>query len=79
MTAWALDLDGVVWLADDPIAGAPEAVRALVDRGERVVLVSNNSSATLGEYRAKLDRLGVPAAAELVTSAMAAATLVRAR
>jgi 4-nitrophenyl phosphatase len=78
VSAWALDLDGVVWLGDQPIAGAAEAVHALVDRGDAVVLVSNNSSQTLDDYRAKLARVGLPATADLVTSATAAATLVAA-
>lgn len=74
---WLLDLDGVVWLADEPIAGAAEAVAALRARGERVVFLTNNSSATVAEYLAKLDRIGVPTeAADLVTSARAAASLV---
>ena len=53
---WILDLDGVVWLADRPIAGSVEAVAQLRSR-ERVVLVTNNSSLTIAEYQAKLDRL----------------------
>jgi len=65
----------VVWLADEPIPGAPDAVCALVDHGERVVLVSNNSFATLGEYREKLDR-SASRRGRAGDSAMAAATLV---
>jgi 4-nitrophenyl phosphatase len=76
MTAWALDLDGVVWLADEPIGGSAAAVHALVVGGEPVVLVSNNSAATVGDYRSKLERMGLPAGCDLVTSAMAAASLV---
>lgn len=78
MTAWALDLDGVVWLGDQPIPHSADAVHALVARGDPVVLVSNNSSETMGDYRAKLARLGLPEGADLVTSAAAAATLVTA-
>jgi len=75
--AWILDLDGVLWLSDDPISGAAGAVKALRDRGERVLFVSNNSSARVDEYLAKLERVGVPSTADdLVTSAQAAATLV---
>ena len=75
---WLLDLDGVVWLAEDPIAGSAEAIAALRDRfGQRVVFLTNNSSATLAEYLAKLERCGVPTAADdLITSAQAAATLI---
>jgi len=76
---WLLDLDGVVWLAEDPIPGAADAIARL--RGElrqRVVFLTNNSSATLAEYLAKLERCGVPTGADdLITSAQAAAALVR--
>jgi 4-nitrophenyl phosphatase len=75
--AWALDLDGVVWLGDVPIPGAADAVAALRGRGERVLFLTNNSSLTIGEYLAKLDRLGMPTPAEdLITSAQAAAALL---
>src|SRR4051812_23141914 len=75
--AWILDLDGVLWLGEEPIPGSADAVAALRKRGERVLFVSNNSSARVDEYLAKLERVGVPASADdLVTSAQAAATLV---
>lgn len=76
---WLLDLDGVVWLAEDPIAGSAEAIRRLRDEhGQRVVFLTNNSSATVAEYLAKLERCGVPTdAGDLITSAQAAATLVQ--
>jgi len=72
-----LDLDGVVWLADRPIAGSPEAVHRLRDSGERVVVVTNNSSLTVAQYLDKLERMGVATAADdLITSAQVAAGLV---
>jgi HAD superfamily hydrolase (TIGR01450 family) len=73
---WVLDLDGVVWLADEPIAGAREAVAGLRSAGERVLFATNNSWATLGDQEAKLGRHGIPAEGDVVTSAMAAAGLV---
>jgi HAD superfamily hydrolase (TIGR01450 family) len=74
-----LDLDGVVWLSDRPIAGSADAVHRLRSGGERVVVVTNNSSLTLAEYLDKLERMGVPTAAEdLITSAQVAAGLVEA-
>jgi glycerol 3-phosphatase-2 len=74
---WILDLDGVVWLADQPIPGSADAVARLRARGERVGLVTNNSSLTTAEYLAKLEQHGVPTtAADLVTSAQVAATLI---
>jgi HAD superfamily hydrolase (TIGR01450 family) len=71
-----LDLDGVVWLGDQPIPGAAEAVGTLRARGERVLFATNNSFARLAEQEAKLERFGIPAHGDVLTSAMAAARLV---
>jgi HAD superfamily hydrolase (TIGR01450 family) len=73
---WVLDLDGVVWLGDEPIPGAAEAVATLRARGERVLFATNNSFARLAEQEAKLERFGIPAHGDVLTSAMAAARLV---
>jgi len=75
--AWILDLDGVLWLSDERIPGSAEAVERLRARGDRVLFVSNNSSARVDEYLAKLERVGVPTeSVDLVTSGQAAATLL---
>jgi 4-nitrophenyl phosphatase len=71
--AWALDLDGVVWLGEQPIPGAAEAVGRLQAAGESVVFVTNNSSEPVGEVEAKLARHGIDGAGAVLTSAMAAA------
>jgi HAD superfamily hydrolase (TIGR01450 family) len=74
---WILDLDGVVWLGSEPIPGAVDAVRRLRAAGERVLFLTNNSSALIGDYVAKLVGLGIPAEADdLLTSAQAAARLL---
>lgn len=74
--AWLLDLDGVVWLAGVPIPGSVEAIAALRAAGERVVFVTNNSSSPIAEQEERLERIGVPAARDVVTSAVAAARLL---
>lgn len=75
--AWILDLDGVLWRGDVPIAGSAGAVAELRRRGEEVRFLTNNSSMTVDAYAAKLRAAGVPASGDdLVTSAQAAATLV---
>jgi glycerol-1-phosphatase len=74
--SWVLDLDGVVWLADQPIAGAAAAVARLRARGERVLFATNNSYAPRAETEAKLARFGIAAEGDVVSSAMAAAGLV---
>jgi 4-nitrophenyl phosphatase len=75
--AWALDLDGVLWRGSVPIPGAADAVARLRAAGRRVVFVTNNSAAPVGEQAAKLTAMGVPAGIDdLVTSAQAAARLL---
>lgn len=74
--AWALDLDGVVWLEDEPIAGAAEAIAALRDVGEHVGFVTNFSFGRRDDIAAKLERHGIDASNGVITSAMAAAAMV---
>ncbi|MHB1987031.1 MAG: HAD-IIA family hydrolase [Acidimicrobiales bacterium] len=74
---WALDCDGVIWLADEAIKGASEAVARLRAAGERVVFLTNNSWPRVEEHVEKLVRMGIPAVPDdVVTSSMAAARLV---
>lgn len=70
------DLDGVVWLAHEPIPGSVGAIAALRQVGHRILFVTNNSSATVAEQEAALDSIGIPARGDVVTSAMAGASLV---
>jgi HAD superfamily hydrolase (TIGR01450 family) len=73
---WAIDLDGVMWLGDRPIAGSAEAIGRLRDAGELVLFVTNNSSEPVASVEAKLAAHGVEADGDVLTSAVAAATLV---
>ncbi|WP_395154373.1 HAD-IIA family hydrolase [Ilumatobacter sp.] len=70
------DLDGVVWLAHEPIPGSVEAIAALRAAGRRVVFVTNNSAAMIAEHEASLEAIGIPAVGEVISSAVAAALLV---
>jgi 4-nitrophenyl phosphatase len=70
------DLDGVVWLGAQPIAGAAEAVARLRAGGQRVLFVTNNSAVPLAAVEDKLGGMGVHARGDVLTSAMAAAGLV---
>lgn len=70
------DLDGVIWLADEVIAGSAEAVAKLRAAGHRVTFVSNNSFATVHAVEGKLERFGIPASGDVFTSAQAAASLI---
>jgi len=74
---WVIDLDGVVWLAGEPIPGAATAVSALRRQGNEVLFATNNSAPTTSELLARLSRMGIPAdPSDLVTSAQAAASVV---
>ena len=74
---WLLDCDGVVWLQDEALPGAAEALSSLRASGTRVVMLTNNSYPRRSDHLAKLERLGMPTAPDdLLSSAMAAALLL---
>lgn len=63
-----LDLDGCVWLGDEPIPGSPEAVAALRGAGKRIAFATNNSWRSAEDQVAKLWSMGVQASlADVVT------------
>jgi len=74
--AVAVDLDGVIWLGEEPIPGAAEAIGRLRAAGVPTVFVTNNAYPTLAEHEAKLARFGIEAGGEVLSSPMAAASLV---
>ncbi len=74
--AWVLDLDGVVWRGEQPIDGAASAVARLRASGQRILFVTNNALPTRDEVAAKLSRHGIEAGDDLITSPMAAASLL---
>jgi HAD superfamily hydrolase (TIGR01450 family) len=78
VTTVLCDLDGVVWLSGTPIPGSVEAVERLRRSGRRVLFVTNNSVRRLADHEAALERIGIAAAGDVVSSAVAAATEVRA-
>jgi 4-nitrophenyl phosphatase len=76
---WIIDCDGVIWLSDQPIPGSAEAVRRLRAEGLRVVFLTNNSYPKIATHLEKLERMGIPTdKADLITSPMAAATMLEA-
>jgi HAD superfamily hydrolase (TIGR01450 family) len=74
---WVLDLDGVVWLGDEPIPGSADAIARLRAAGERLAFVTNNSFGTRSAVAEKLARHGIEGAGDVITSAMAASALVQ--
>ena len=64
MKGFIFDLDGTVYLGDQLIEGAAEAIQTLRERGDKVVFLSNKPIATRQSYAEKLTRMGIPTAVE---------------
>lgn len=73
-----VDLDGVVYRGDDPLAHAAETIQRARRLGLRVLFLTNNSSKSPGQVVAKLSRIGVEASPdEVLTSGLATAAMLR--
>lgn len=74
------DLDGVVYVSGHAIHGVAERLQRVRDTGVHLAFVTNNASRTPEKVAANLTDLGVAAtAADVVTSAQAAARVVKDR
>lgn len=75
---WLIDCDGVLWLSDQPIAGAGEALRRIADSGRRIAFFTNDSFHALDELVSKIEHIGFHTDCESVlTAAQAGAALVQ--
>jgi 4-nitrophenyl phosphatase len=69
-----VDMDGVLWRGDEPLADLPAFFEFLRRRSIGFILATNNSSRTPEQYVEKLARFGVEVGAEsILTSAQVAA------
>lgn len=77
MTAWVLDLDGVLWTGAVEVPGSVDAVNTLHERGEPYVFATNNAWAEVGVHEERLARMGiVETRGRVITSALAAGSLI---
>lgn len=68
-SGYALDLDGTVYVGEELLPGARQAIEWLRDRDCRIVFLTNKPLSTGQDYADKLTRLGVPTtASDVVTS-----------
>jgi HAD superfamily hydrolase (TIGR01450 family) len=67
-----LDLDGCVWVGDEAVPGAPEAVAALREARKSVLFLTNDVRHAPEAFVRKLWRLGVQASLDEVVSVGAA-------
>ena len=80
MAAILLDIDGVLQVSGEPIAGGAEAVERLRENGHRLRFVTNNTTRSAAQLAGELRELGIGLAdAELQTTAAAAARALRGR
>jgi HAD superfamily hydrolase (TIGR01450 family) len=67
---YVLDLDGTVYLDEEPIAGVPEAIATLRARGSQIVFLTNKPLDRPAAYASKLAAMGVPAESHEVVSSI---------
>jgi HAD superfamily hydrolase (TIGR01450 family) len=58
---FVLDLDGCVWIGDEPTPGAIEALAALREGGKRVAFATNDPRSATEDFVARLWKMGVQA------------------
>jgi glycerol 3-phosphatase-2 len=74
---WVIDLDGVIWLAGEPIGAVGHAVDSLRAAGVRVLFATNNSAPTRAELHQRLANCGITTTdADLLSSADVAAEML---
>jgi HAD superfamily hydrolase (TIGR01450 family) len=66
-TCFIFDLDGTVYLGDQPIQGTVDFIKRNLGRKE-IFFLTNNTSNNLADYAAKLARLGLAAGVERILS-----------
>lgn len=74
INALIIDMDGVLWHGNQPVAGLTEFFQTLRDLGIKFILATNNASSTPQQYVQKMEAMGVKVSLEeIMTSAMATA------
>ena len=53
------DLDGVIYIGDNPIKGSAEAVNYLYSKNKKIVFLTNNPARSENEYSKKLKEIGI--------------------
>jgi HAD superfamily hydrolase (TIGR01450 family) len=71
-----LDLDGCLWVGDDPVAGSVAAVAALREAGKGLAFITNDVRHAPEEFVRKLWRLGFQASVDEVVTCGAALQFV---
>ncbi len=74
------DQDGVWFVENEPVPGAPEALSRIRERGLPLRIISNTTTRTQDELAAKMTRMGMPIEpGEVISPPRVAAQMLRAR
>ncbi|MCL1837777.1 MAG: HAD-IIA family hydrolase [Propionibacteriaceae bacterium] len=77
--AMLFDLDGVIYVGEAAVPGAPEAAAALSELGKRLLYVTNNAAPTAASVAEHLKNIGFSATEDMVlTSAQVAVSYLQA-
>lgn len=78
---YLFDMDGTIYLGNRLFPGVKELLAKIAARGGKTVFITNNASKSVGDYVAKLHRLGLGNVTEdnFFTSAQAAVRLMKER
>jgi HAD superfamily hydrolase (TIGR01450 family) len=75
-----IDLDGVVWVGREPVPGAVDSLRGLLERGRQLVFVTNNPGKPAASYAERLRDAGLDVGEDcVVTAGTATAELAASR
>lgn len=64
--AFIIDMDGVLYRGGEPLPGVNDFFNALELRGRKIILATNNSTATPADYVAKMAGMGITVTGEQV-------------
>ncbi|KAF2756324.1 4-nitrophenylphosphatase [Pseudovirgaria hyperparasitica] len=73
------DCDGVLWSGNHIFPDVPETLDMLRNRGKRLVFVTNNSTKSRQDYKAKFDKAGIQANVEEIFGSSYSAAIYIAR
>jgi len=75
ISAFIIDMDGVLYRGNTAIPGARDFISALEETGRKFLLLTNNSSLTPAQYEAKLAGMGIKVPKEKIFTSAQATTL----
>ena len=71
---YVIDLDGTVYLGDEPLPGAVDTLARIRDAGSRLIFLTNNPLRSAASYAERLQRFGVQAEEREIVTPLAVLT-----